>query len=343
MTYKSNEEKSNDKLEKLKKTTSDMKAKSHFDIKKIWLFSIIIIAFIAVTIFVILTPSLYKTELSAQNTGGYITPSKSEEKLIIEDLLGVESDLEEISNLAKDKVSFQGIFNKLGSEEDNCKGNVYEDSKRTFFDSKNNFNVIEHEIFVEAGIKNKELVDYIIGDDGILYQKSTYGEKKYKAMGGIGIGTGFDSKSSHYNKYIDYGILGIMCTVSIESDYSDGEKGYSKELDEEDNNFEHLVGTAIMWGVYADGSLTTNSDTYIVIIGRDYTLNDKENDSTKNALSDSDIDKNPYPNLKENISPISEIHIFNFNFSLNEETREFVNKWSYAVNKNSKTTNRKNS
>ncbi|MBQ8992011.1 hypothetical protein IJ090_01070 [Candidatus Saccharibacteria bacterium] len=258
---------------------------------------------------------------------------KSDEELVIEDLLGVSSSLEETSNLASEKATLRGIYDKLGTAEENCKGEVVEKSKKTFFDSKNNFTVVEHEISVTAGILDKELDKYTIGKDGILYRTSD--NKKYKAMGGLGITQAFSSSSKHYNKYIDYGILGVTCTVSIVANYSDEEKGYTKELDPEDENFgTYFLGTDIMWGVYADGSLTTDSDTYIVMVGRNPELNDAENDVSENALSDSHTDTNLYPNLKENISPISEIHIFNFDFSINEETKEFVNKWSYAVSKN---------
>ncbi|MBR3353269.1 hypothetical protein IKG49_01610 [Candidatus Saccharibacteria bacterium] len=319
-----------------KKSLLASKSKPHLDIKKIWLLCTATIAIIAVVVFIIIAPSAYKSELSEQGSGRLNVQTKSDRELIIEDLLGIESTLEETSNLDSEKVVLEGIYNKTSTPEENCKGKIIEESKNTFFDNKNNFSVVEHKISVNAGIRDKEFDKYSIGSDGVLYTTSV-DNKKYKAMGGLGIVQKFDSNSSHYNKYIDYGILGITCKVSIVGNYSDVEKGYTKELDTEDENFgRYLLGTDIMWGVYADGNLTTNSDTYIVIVGKDSELNDAENDVSENALSNSHTSANPYPNLKEDISPITEIHIFNFDFTIDEKTKEFVNKWSYAVNKNLK-------
>lgn len=281
------------------------------------------VAVVAVLVFVLLAPSLYKAD--DNGSVNYEAIRKSSEELVIEDFLGVESDLGEVADLATDKVSIKGV------KESYCKGGIAEESKKTFFDSKNNFNVVEHEVSLRAGVKDDDWKKYTIQSDGLLI-KDTNGQKK---KSGKNPWDELKTTSSHYSKYIKYGVLDIQCSVEFQYDYPSDEKGYLKEADTEDDNLIYeLFGTwSFRWGVYANGNLTTDSDTFILAIGRDSELN---NDTSVNALSDSYNDENPYPNLTENISPISEIHIFNFNFSIDEATKDFVNKWSYAVDKNLK-------
>ena len=327
--------KDSDSDEKSLKTNLSKNKKDFSTIARNILPVVIGVTVVAVLVFVVLAPKIYKTDSSYNDSSSvdHKTVNKSSEELIIEDLLGVESDLSGVADLTTDKVSVKGIHKSYSGEKD-CRGEISEVSKKTFSDSRNNFNVIEHEISLKAGIKNNDWKKYTIQSDGLLLKDSYDGKKK---KSGKDIWDEINTTSSHYSKYIKYGVLDIQCSVDFQYNYPNNEKGYIKELDEEDDNLLYNIFEIwyFRWGAYANGVLTTDSDTFIVLVGKDSELN---NDTSVNALSDSYNDKNPYPGLAEDISPISEIHIFNFNFGLDEETKEFINKWSYAVDKNLKST-----
>ena len=84
-----------------------------------------------------------------------------------------------------------------------------------------------------------------------------------------------------------------------------------------------------MWGVYADGILTTDSETLVLVIGEPMTDEEIED---RQAKWNKGIEAKPY--VRITLKNISEIYILNFDFKLNEDTKNFVNKWGAAVKKN---------
>ena len=120
-----------------------------------------------------------------------------------------------------------------------------------------------------------------------------------------------------------------MQNLDIISNLGINEKYSYQELEEKEDNFMAIQTLSAMWGVYADGVLTTDSETLIVVVGEPMT--DEEIES-RQAQWNKEADSKPY--VRITLKNISEVYILNFDFKLDEETQNFVNKWGATVKKN---------
>lgn len=236
---------------------------------------------------------------------------KIREEELIWDVLGLDSALENVGDLADEKLVFPE------SE------NLTVGSKITRRDDKNNFYVITEDITLKSGIKEDEWGKYVINDDGVLYKD------RKKSEGGIGIASVFNKEAKNSSWYSSYGILYLMQNLDIISNLGINEKYSYQELEEKEDNFMAIQTLSAMWGVYADGVLTTDSETLIVVVGEPMT--DEEIES-RQAQWNKEADSKPY--VRITLKNISEVYILNFDFKLDEETQNFVNKWGATVKKN---------